>query len=129
MISPYCSAAFALPPGSKYDMLAHIVRVAGYQMLLWTMGSCHMISWCCALLGLSKLILPILASYVRLTPDASQSWTSACWYSLSNVILADEKFTLFHHYLRYCHKGFTFVFSIPSAILESNFTLLTWFLP
>ncbi len=38
-------------------------------------------------------------------------------YSLSNVILADEKFTLFHQYLRYCNKRGTVVFSMPSAIL------------
>ncbi len=37
-------------------------------------------------------------------------------YSLSNVILADEKSTLFHQYLRYSHKYGTIVFSIPGAI-------------
>ncbi len=37
-------------------------------------------------------------------------------YSLSNVITADEKFTLFHQYLRYRHKCDNIVFSIPSAI-------------
>ncbi len=39
-------------------------------------------------------------------------------YSLSNVILADEKSTLFHQYLRYNHKCGTIVFSIPSAIIS-----------
>ena len=38
-------------------------------------------------------------------------------YSLSNVTVADEKFTLFHQYLRYSHKCGTTVFSIPDAIL------------
>ncbi len=38
-------------------------------------------------------------------------------YSLSNVIMADEKLALFHQYLRYRHKWGTIVFSIPGAIL------------
>ncbi len=41
---------------------------------------------------------------------------STC-YSLSNVIVADEKSTSFHLYLRYSHKCVTIVFSIPSAII------------
>ena len=38
-------------------------------------------------------------------------------YSLSNVIPADEKFTVFHQYLRYSLKCGTIVFSIPGVIL------------
>ncbi len=38
-------------------------------------------------------------------------------YSLSNVILADEKLTSFHQYLRYNHKRGTIAFSTPSAII------------
>ena len=38
-------------------------------------------------------------------------------YSLSNVILADEKSTLFHQYLRYSHTCGTIVFGILGAIL------------
>ena len=38
-------------------------------------------------------------------------------YSLSSVILVDEKLTLFHQYLRYSHKCDTIVFSIPGTIL------------
>ena len=41
----------------------------------------------------------------------------AMHYSLSNVILADEKMTSFHRYLRYSHKSVIIVFSIPGAIL------------
>ena len=37
-------------------------------------------------------------------------------YSMSNVILADEKFILFHQYLRYSHKCDIIVFSIPGTI-------------
>ncbi len=37
-------------------------------------------------------------------------------YSLSNVMVADEKLTSFDKYLRYSHKLGTIVFSIPSAI-------------
>ena len=37
-------------------------------------------------------------------------------YSLSSVIMADEKFLSFHQYLRYSHKRGTIVFSIPGAI-------------
>ena len=37
--------------------------------------------------------------------------------SLSNVILVDQTFPLFHQYLRYSHKWSTVVFSIPGAIL------------
>ena len=45
------------------------------------------------------------------------SITNVASYSMSNVILVDEKFTLFHQYLRYWHKGGTIVFSILGAIL------------
>ena len=38
-------------------------------------------------------------------------------YSLSNVIMVDEKFASFHQYLRYYHKSVATVFSIPGAIL------------
>ncbi len=38
-------------------------------------------------------------------------------YSLSNVIVADEKLTSFDKYLRYSHNFGTIVFSIPSAII------------
>ena len=38
-------------------------------------------------------------------------------YSLSNVILVDEKSTSFHRYLRYRHNCDTIVFSIPGTIL------------
>ena len=38
-------------------------------------------------------------------------------YSLSNVIMADEKLTLFHKHLRYRHKWGTIVFCILGAIL------------
>ncbi len=38
-------------------------------------------------------------------------------YSLSNVIMADEKFLSFHQYLRYNHKYGTIAFSTPSAII------------
>ena len=38
-------------------------------------------------------------------------------YSLSNVIVADEKSLSFHQYLRYSHKCVTIVFSIPGAII------------
>ena len=38
-------------------------------------------------------------------------------YTLSNVILLDEKLTSFYLYLRYCHKSVTIVFSIPGAII------------
>ena len=48
--------------------------------------------------------------------DTIPTWKDA-WYSLSNVILADEKLTLFHQYIRYSQKWGTIVFSIPGAIL------------
>ncbi len=38
-------------------------------------------------------------------------------YSLSNVILADEKLTSLHQNLGYCYKCGIIVFSIPGAIL------------
>ena len=38
-------------------------------------------------------------------------------YSMSNVILVDEKFILFHQYLRYSPKSVTIVFSISGANL------------
>ena len=38
-------------------------------------------------------------------------------YSMSNVILADIKVTLFHQYLRYSHKCCTIVLSLLGAIL------------
>ena len=38
------------------------------------------------------------------------------YYSMSNVILVDEKFTLFHQYLRCRHRSGTIVFSIPGVI-------------
>ncbi len=38
-------------------------------------------------------------------------------YSMSNVIMADEKLTLFHQYLRYRHTWGAIVFSILGAIL------------
>ena len=38
-------------------------------------------------------------------------------YSMSNVILVDEKSTLFHQFLTYIHTCGTIVFSIPGAIL------------
>ena len=38
-------------------------------------------------------------------------------YSLSNVVMADEKLPLFHQYLRYRYKWGTIVFSILGAIL------------
>ncbi len=37
--------------------------------------------------------------------------------SLSNVIVADDRFTSFHQYLRYSHKGGTIVFGTPSTII------------
>ncbi len=48
---------------------------------------------------------------------------------MSNVVIVDEKFTLFHQYLRYSHKWCTVVFSIPGAINEPNTILLAWLLP
>ena len=38
-------------------------------------------------------------------------------YSLSKVIVADEKSTSFYQYLRYSHKLGTIAFSTPSAII------------
>ncbi len=38
-------------------------------------------------------------------------------YTLSNVILADKKITLFHQYLRYSHKHGTIAFSKRGAII------------
>ena len=38
-------------------------------------------------------------------------------YSLSNVIMVDEKYLSFHEYLRYSHKRGNIVFSTPSAII------------
>ena len=43
--------------------------------------------------------------------------SATCNYSLSNVIMVDEKFVLFHQYLRYCKIHSIFVFSISSAII------------
>ena len=39
------------------------------------------------------------------------------YYCLSSVIRVDDKFSSFHKYLRYCHKSFTTVFSLSSAII------------
>ena len=50
-------------------------------------------------------------------------------YTVSNVILVDEKFTSFHKYLRHCHKKMLplrLVYRAPSY--EPNLTLLAWFL-
>ena len=38
-------------------------------------------------------------------------------YSLSNVIMADEKFLAFHQYLGYSHTCGTIALSTPSAII------------
>ncbi len=63
------------------------------------------------------------------TPSCFLSWniwnvgqhiSPAClhhYYSQSNVILVDEKFTSFHQYMKYCHKSVTIVLSIPGAVL------------
>ena len=48
----------------------------------------------------------------RLPPSLTETH-----YSLSNVIMADEILASFHQYLRYFHKRFTIVFSIPSVII------------
>ena len=71
---------------------------------------------------------PLMVTGVR-NPESATGVRGFYWYSLSNVILVDEKLSSFHQYLRYCHKSVTFVFSIPGAIYESNLTLLAWFLP
>ena len=46
----------------------------------------------------------------------THTWQTECWGE-STVIMADKKFTLFHQYLRYCHKCCTIAFSTPGAIL------------
>ena len=49
--------------------------------------------------------------------DANLSIADNPDYTLSNVIVADEKFLSFHQYLRYRHKLGTIVFSTSSAII------------
>ncbi len=53
---------------------------------------------------------------VTCCPGGQVTFIMPAYYSLSNVIMADEKSTLFHQYLRYSHKYGTIVFSIPGAI-------------
>ena len=58
-------------------------------------------------------------SHAEISADVHlQKYTSVeCVYSLSNVIMADEKFLSFHQYLRYSHDCGTIAFSTPSAII------------
>ncbi len=49
------------------------------------------------------------------------------WYSLSNVILADEKSTLFHQYLRYSHKCGPLCSVYQAPCNEPNLTFLAPF--
>ena len=59
--------------------------------------------------------LPAISSVADHPPnDVKYSKTM---YTLSNVIVADEKWTSFHQYLRYNYKRGTIVFSTPSAII------------
>ncbi len=55
--------------------------------------------------------------YVMSLAQESVRRSHFLWYTLSNVILADEKWTSFHQYLRYSHKLGTIAFSTPSAII------------
>ena len=49
------------------------------------------------------------------------------WFSLSNVILVDEKFSSFHQYLKYCHESVIIMFRIPGAILLAYFHIASMF--
>ncbi len=49
--------------------------------------------------------------------DDEESPGKMTLYSLSNGIMADEKFLSFHQYLRYSHTYGTIAFSTPSAII------------
>ena len=62
----------------------------------------------------SPIIEPICSNVIMSEIIWEYCWGRYAVYTLSNVILVDEKLTLFHQYLRYCG---TIVFSIPSAIL------------
>ena len=56
---------------------------------------------------------------LSVVPEVKDRWLSFCRiiYTVSNVILVEEKLTALYHYLRYCHKGGTIVLSIPSAMI------------
>ena len=50
-------------------------------------------------------------------------------YSLSNVIMVDNKFVLFHQYLRYCNIVVPLYSVYQALTYEPNFTNLAWIWP
>ena len=58
----------------------------------------------------------VLQSVMKLIGSMNHNPENIQYYTLSNVILVDEKLTSFHQYLRCGHKSVTIVLSIPGAI-------------